>query len=324
MFYISFHGGSGNNAINNINVYSDDAVFMGNLLQTDENTPPLSELRSFRLVNDLLYVVNAYKHDSNVLMFKQTAPHSYAYSGIYTSPAAINGIDHPYDICFDDNGNGYVSSQDSNVVTGITPAQTAMPLAPFLGELYEEGTFLAGTFVASGVGNLPGLSIQPTIVPPLQGLTAFIDQENGKVTHSVRGLTWYDGYLYVCNQADYCVNVYNSTGQLWGTLNTGPLSSPTQLLNYNDTLYISSSHDKSVYTYDLALGVPGMDTTPTLFLDGIADSVSGMCFDQQSNFYIANRKQNRIERYDNTTKTMQVFLGGLADNPEFIQYVPND
>ena len=64
---------------------------------------------------------------------------------------------HPYDLTFDRQGNCYVSSQDTNVVTGLRAAGGALEVAAHRQELYPPpGTFLAGTRVASSQGLLPG------------------------------------------------------------------------------------------------------------------------------------------------------------------------
>ena len=122
MFYISFHGGD-SHAVNNIYVYHDDGTPHSSpeLLPTGGTNPALQELRGFGFNNndfDNLYVLNGYKKYNDVLLYALNEE-KYIFNRIFAAGADINSIFHPYDLSFDTDGNVYISSQDTNVVTQL-------------------------------------------------------------------------------------------------------------------------------------------------------------------------------------------------------------
>ncbi len=158
LWYISFAGGAG--GINNIRVYHDSGRTHAkpDLLPTGKGDPPLHELRGFAIAGGLLYVVNAHESLSQILVYALDAHGGYRFAGIFASVAEVPALVHPYDLAFDEQGNCYVSSQDTNVVTGLRAAGGALEVAAHLQQLYPPpGRFLAGTRVASSLGTLPGL-----------------------------------------------------------------------------------------------------------------------------------------------------------------------
>jgi hypothetical protein len=328
MWYISFHGGS--SGVNNILVYHNSGHQHSHpdLLPAGGSNPALQELRGFCIVDDSLYVVNAYKKYSQILVYEAGADGGYSFKEVFASKDTINSILHPYDLTFDPQGHCYVSSQDNNVVTGLKGSDSTLEIASYLLQQYPPpDKFLAGTIVASSVGALPGV---PTPAPPdisePQGLTVkFTGDKDKRVANSVRGVLFYNGYLYVADEPANAVKVYGSTGKLNGQIAGDNLSSPVQLLLAATTsvLYISSSGNDSVVSYDLSKGVPAGIVTPTTFIDGKVKAISGMAFDADGHFYAAERKAKQITKFppDGSGSGKQ-FITDLPDNPEFILYVP--
>ena len=329
MWYISFHGGSG--SINNILVYHDsgDEHSQPDLLPTGGSNPALQELRGFALVGNSLYVLNAYKKYSQILIYGSGGNGGYNFTEVFASKDRTNSILHPYDLTFDTQGNCYVSSQDTNVVTGLDEAGSPLAVAPYLQQQYPPPTeFLAGTIVASSVGALPGVrSPAPPNVSAPQGLeVSFTDSTDTEVANSVRGVLFYNGYLYVADEPANEVKVYDSnTGALYGQIAGDNLSAPVQLLLNEATgvLYIGSSGNDSVVSYDISEKAPSGIVTPTTFIDGEVKHVSGMGFDADGYFFAAERKAQKIKKFPpDGSGSGKDFITNLPDDPEFILYVP--
>ena len=122
-WYVSFHGGEENASLNNIHVYSTD----GNKLRKALNKKSLPEdvklreLRGFVFGPDQnLYVVNAYFEYSQVLKFNGTlnenGQHDFAEVFVKRHAEINPGIDHPFNVAFDSEGDLYVSSQNTNLI----------------------------------------------------------------------------------------------------------------------------------------------------------------------------------------------------------------
>jgi hypothetical protein len=341
MFYITFHKKE-----SNIWAYDDNGnLHTTTLLATPSCAPTLAELRGMTFgPNGYLYVANGYKQANQVLVYSGSSGSgssgAYSFIGVYANPAASPGVAHPFAIAFDSSGNGYVSSQDTNVVTAFakppagaacdsTPPPAAYPVASPLAvatylNTYQQslpaGTapFLPGTFVASVYGALNGVTPAPPNVPqpapaggmqyPLgQGLQ--IEPATGPASHSVRDVVVIGDLLYVADEPGNAVKIYRLTsgstqGELQGTIQDASLTGPVHLLVNNGSLYISSSN--SVLAYNLT------SSTPTTFLSGLS-SPAGMAFDSASNFYYADRTgqliyQSAYNSSTNTYATPTVFI----------------
>jgi len=339
MFYITFH-----QTESNIWAYGHK----GNLKTTRLLAAPasplkLDELRGITLgPHGYLYVVNGDKSCNQVLVYNGSgaSDNSYALVGIYADPTVSAGITHPFAVAFDGSGHGYISSQDTNVVTGLTapganpakppyPKATPLAVASFLKKYGT--TFYAGTLVASSYGPLPppGPASPPPNVPTPQGLG--IDPPQGPASHSVRDVAVIEDVLYVADEPGNAVKTYSLTsgatqGQLQGQITNSNVKGPVHLLVNNGTLYITSTG--CILAYNLASGAI------TTFLSGLK-SPTGMAFDSDGNFFFADRKDKAIYQsaYDSKKGTYgkpAIFIpaydkkhapDGLRDEPEFLLYV---
>ena len=331
MWYISFHGGSP--GLNNVHVYHDSGKPhpQSKLLPTGGANPELLELRGFEIVDKTLYVVNANREQSQILVYAANASGGYDFKRVLASKNTTNSIFHPYDIAFDAQGNCYVSSQDTNVVTGVRPTGTALPVSAYLLRKHPPpSTFLAGTIVASSLGALPDgpLPHPPDVATP-QGLdVGFTDRTKTRVLSSVRGVLCHSGCLYVSDEPANAVKVYAlSTGELQGQIAGTNLSAPVQLLLHPATgmLYVGSKGNDSVVRCDVSKGAPVGLVAPKTFIDGNVKHVSGMAFGPGGNFYAGERKTRKIKMFpaDGSGKG-EDFITGLSDDPEFILHVPKD
>jgi len=155
-WYISFHGGEEKASLNNIHVYSTEGKRLRKALNKKSlsNGITLRELRGFGFGPDKnLYVVNAYFEYSEVLKFKgalnKDGQHDFA--GVFVKHHAnLNpGIDHPFNVAFDSNGDLYVSSQNTNLVARYhgPNSETGRPGTPMP---LPEGLDLESDSVAAG------------------------------------------------------------------------------------------------------------------------------------------------------------------------------
>jgi len=333
MLFVTFHGGSSKDSINNIYAYttgsgpqktaSSSAVL--NMLYPGQ----LSELRGMVLVNDFLYVANGSKKTSNILCFQGSGT---SYDLVSTFVCGnLNSVNHPFSLVFDDADHCFVSNQDTNVVaifnvgsTGETT--TPGPVASYLTGLGLTGTFLDATFVASKTGTLQNVPPAPTLEKDQGGLDVTITGtgKDEKVQNSVRDVALANGILSVVDEPGGCVRMYDpSTGEYHGK-STGALKSPTHLLIQGATLYVTAGAE----IWSGAL--PTDPSNPTLALTSVFSTtlgdVAGLAFDQASpaNSYVANRTSNppQILICDSQLQNPEQFTI-CTDSPEFVLYVPD-
>lgn len=330
MFYISFHGGSGSSAYNNIHIYQDDgSVASPDKLLTAGSTQ-LSELRSFAFLPNGLFVVNGYKKYSQLLQYTLQGG-NWQFNAEWAGPS-INSIDHPFDFVFDTAGNCYLSSQDTGVVTILSAAGTAGNVpATLLQGGASASDYLLGTFVACEDNAIAEIKVNPRygIAQPL-GLGVLLDK--GKVSHSVRGLAYYNQSLFVADEAAGMVKVYAvSDGSLQAAI--AGLSSPVHLLIQGSRLYISTDDGVMQATIPSSISF----NTPMIALPYIdkammktanAKSLAGMCFGPNPSkpsdtaMFVADRKGKAVYYRGHKGTSIKPFITGLSDNPEFIRYMP--
>src|SRR5262249_29290889 len=153
---------------------------------------------------------------------------------VFASTRTVPALVHPYDVAVDVHGRLYVSSQDTNVVTGFEASGATLPIASHLATTYRApgAGFAAGTIVASSVGALRGAAHRAPDVPRPQGLGVTFDDVHGRlVANSVRGVLCHAGHLYVADEPENAVKVYVlATGALRAQIVGPNLRAPVQLL----------------------------------------------------------------------------------------------
>ena len=216
----------------------------------------------------------------------------------------VDSILHPYDLTFGSAGNCYVSSQDTNLVTGLQGPNNPLPVASWLQDNYPSPRYVPPRNHRRLVNRCTAgsaLTTPPPNVAMPPGLdVSFTDNTDTKVAHSVRGVLAYGDYLFVADEPANAVKIYDRvTGEYRGTISGGDLDAPVQLLLNagTDVLYISSSGNDSVVSVDLSAGVPSGSVSPTTFIDGQVKHISGMGFGKDGNFYAAERKAKKIKKF---------------------------
>ncbi len=340
MWYVSFHGHKpgGSDGVNNVYAYRDDGTLLheGVLPEPAGGEYTLAELRAIRFGPDgKLWVLSAYKHTCQLLRFSgnANAGGTLEFINVYASIDTAEAMVHPFDFTFDADGNCYVSSQDTNVVTRFQSAGspltgTVMPIAPYLEQQFPGNQLLPGTFVASSKGHLPGVPRARPDVPKHQG-GLDVSFKHHKVHHSVRGVRFLSDsgspssdHLFVADEPGDRVRVYDLDGKRSDSLKGA--SNPVHLYLAWGILCIGSTGSDQVL---MAFG-PSFDAFQEL-INNIS-TPSGMAFGPYEDgfyFYVADREGRTIQKYDVNGEppfgSSETFISDLPDDPEFLLYVPD-
>jgi hypothetical protein len=312
-WYISFHGGDEKISLNNIHVYSTKGTKLRKALNKKSLHPGvnLRELRGFMFGPDRdLYVVNAYFEYSEVLKFRgalnKDGQHDFL--GVFVKRHAdLNpGIDHPFNIAFDSNGDLYVSSQNKNLVAryhgpSSKTGQPGTPM-PLPQDLDLERNTPPGTFIPSAKLAANGLL----------DVRAAIFALNNE-------------FLYVADRAADCVRTYEArTGRYLRNLVSGSdrLDKPIHLLHSPDGryLFIGSGGNDSILRHDLIRNATSVFVASK---SGGLNGPAGMAFGDDGFLYVASRNTKEVLRYDSKDgrPSSNPFIENLADNPEFLMLV---
>ena len=246
-WYVSFHGGEEKASFNNIHVYSTDGKELRKALNK-KSLPEgikLRELRGFVFGPDQnLYVVNAYFEYSEVLKFKGTlnenGQHDFVDVFVKRHAEMNPGIDHPFNLAFDSEGDLYVSSQNTSIVARYhgPASKTGTPGTPMPfpdGLALQKGDLPPGTFVPSAKLVSNGLlDVRAVIFAP-------------------------NNNLYVADRAADCVRIYEGrTGRHLRNLvsRSDQLDKPIHLLLSPDGRYllVGSGGNDSILRHDLRQG----------------------------------------------------------------------
>jgi hypothetical protein len=311
MLFVTLHGGKPerNPHKNNVHAYDKHGNMITPSVLEHNDRVMLDELRGIYLVGRYLYVANANKTQNSVLCYEGSET-KYRFVSKFVSNEICKGILHPFDFTFDGAGHCYVSSQDTNVVTRLkvlADGKIGAP-APLAQALPAHGAFLPGTFVASSVDSLSGLT---TPVPPPAGLTY---TDDGQKKHSVRGVVWANDALYVADQPAGRVKVYDHTGRFLGQSNE--VESPVHLVVRDGSLYVSGGDD----VLEARLPKPAGDFTLSKIKGVKVKNGSGMAFTDSGHFYVASRTESVILKSESDFQPMK-FFRDLPDNPEFLLHV---
>ncbi|MBV9582481.1 MAG: hypothetical protein JO057_28185 [Chloroflexi bacterium] len=344
MFVVTFHGG-GSGGTQTLVSYPDQGGTTGTayLAQLTPKAP-----NGFRDVQFLprqaggnFYLVNSYKTASDIYQISPSAATATRFvTGSGGGNGAVCSVYHPFGLAFDGGLDVlYISNQDSNVVVRVygpnsatTPGQP-MPLNPALVAEFENGVFLPGTFVASHNPLMPSdCSATPTPVHSHQGGLQMLPPHapsNGTPTNSVRGVALLGSTLYVADEVASLIRQYDTTsGTYLGAVGGAgtSINSPLHLVAYGDLLYIgveaaTSNSDALVVSYN-----PSTRALSTVVTQSKSDlpikHPSGMTFDGQGNFYLADLDNAVVYRFDSNFKLQPgAFISNMLDQPEFILWV---
>lgn len=294
------------------------------------------EMRGMALdAQGLLYVANGAKSASAVYVFSQ--PDS---KGV-RSPVAVlvqsgttnPGIDHPYGLTMAPSitdlvtahGTLYVSNQDSNAVCayevqgGTTQLQaTPLAVASYLTTIGPASSFYPGEVVGSQTGESSG-GITPPDVPKPAGLsidfTPSAATKSTSAQHSVRGVLFVDGTLFVADEDNDSVNLYDATSGEFASQITG-LDEPVGLAFDPTSSLVYIAAKSTIYTCDTDGG--SLQTVAK----GL-DTVSGITVGPDGSVFFALRTQKELYVLDPTDPSKQIKIAeGFQDEPECLLTYP--
>ena len=311
MLYVTFHGYKPevDSRTNNVHAYDKDGNRLTTSVLNHKNGIVLSELRGVYLFGKYLYVVNANNTQNSVLCYEGSGL-KYRFVGKFITREGSPATVHPFDLAFDDAGFCYLSSQDTNVVTRLTltkHGKVGVP-ADIAPALPAHGKFSPGTFVASSVS----LDPPSTPVPPPAGLKY---SGRGQKKHSVRGVAWANGALYVADQPAGRIKVYDRQGKFLGQSNR--VETPVHLVTYKGSLYVSGGGG----LYAAKLPDPPGDFRFSAVRGVNVKNSGGMTFTDSGHLYLASRTRKRILKFDSEFKQIKDFQIHLHDDPEFLLHV---
>jgi NHL repeat len=324
VWWISYRGESGH-GVDNIGVFEDDGAprkIHPLLLDPSPNAYPLHIARGFALVDDDLYIANAWRKDSHIARYHRHGD-TFRFEEVLVKTEQVAAMVHPFDVELGDDGRIYVSCQDTNTVVALVPkSRKPASVAAHLRKNYPNGKFLPGTLVASSQGSLPEYGERtPLDVPAPLGLKVVLDKR-GKPRHSVRGIVVHRKHLFVADEAADAVKVFNvQSGELMARIAGRALKAPVHLLLHGETLYIGASGSGSILALDLT-STPKGDLEARVVIDGKLDAPSGFAVGPDGDLYVAERKKQQVKRFSSKGKKKGTFLDNLPDMPEFLIYVP--
>ena len=312
-WYLTFHGGEGRNAWNNIHAFDLDGRHLGKRLSRRglPRDVHLRELRGFAFGPDGdLYVANAYRKASQVLRFGGgvDARGRHRFKGVFSALRESNpGLDHPFQVMFGPQADLFVPCQDTNVVgryfgptSSAGEAGTPMPYPECLVNHTAEldTTPPPGTFVPSHHHASEGLA-------------------------AVRGICFgSDDRLYVADRDNDCIRSYDGTSGAWQRdYRHAHLSKPVHLQGAGPgRLLVGSRNDNAIFELDTASG-----QFRTLIPAGAGglSGPAGMAIGPDGKLYVCSRKSKQVLRYelDSGRPDPKPFLDKLPDRPEFIGLV---
>ncbi|HEX3462624.1 MAG TPA: hypothetical protein VHS78_01055 [Candidatus Elarobacter sp.] len=347
--YVSFSGETGSK-IENVGALAHDGTYLGLVL----NGGTVRELRGLALdERGRLYVANAYKKSSSVEVYSATVGEDgYGREHLTTliTPATSKALLHPYELAFDGD-NLFVSSQDTNVVSGYAvsgkkkPTAENLPVAAYLRKLNPKGDYYGATFVASAEPVPIGKKTPPAVDPKDGGLsltgfdpaTAATDDTppeapdeaqpaEKQARHSVRGIAFAGKRLYVCDQAANRVGIYgHRNGTFHGWIGENELAAPVGLaVSPSDgRIFIGSPKNDSIYAYDPSSGALDLVASSASEKHGGAlKDLSGLAFTPDGTLLFGSRSNQQIYALDVSDGAVAEFGAQLGDAPECLLVVP--
>jgi hypothetical protein len=312
VWYVTFHGGEGAHAWNNIHRFDSDGEPLGKGLAAHSlpDGVKLRELRGFVFGPDGdLYIANAYKDASQVLRFEGAPDRDgvHLFREVFVAQHKTNpGLAHPFDVTFGPDGHLFVPSQDTNVVGRYFgpqategPPGTPMPHPAALRE-HAAADLLPGTFVPSH------------------------KHANHGVRAVRRAIFGPDGDLYVADRDSDSVKRYDAdSGALRREYTHDHLAAPVHLVfRPGDGALLIGSRDRDQV---FALDTTGGDLTPLIKPGaGGLKAPSGMTFGPDGMLYVCSREGRQVLRFDAATgePDTKPFIDDLGDFPEFIALGP--
>lgn len=320
---VTFSGESdkgGNHPINSLS-----GVTASGQLLTDLATggPELAEPRGMSFDGaGRLYLANAKKDRSQIVRYVPAqSPGHYQGGTVFADPSTTAGISHPYATAFARNGDLLISSQDTFLVSRVTPAGTTAPTSPALGSAAYTGfDFFPGTWA-------PAAERTKVANPPQQVPTS------AGGLKAPRSVAVFDNRMFVADSDDASVKSYDlTTGEFLGAALANADGRPTGLvlgrrpgIPTSTVLYVGLQDSNRIVAVDIARC--SANCASTVFAkDGTGGiplkAPSGLAVVQDKGgtaLLAASRKGFAINRYSldsDGPSSASVLIADLPDTPE--------
>ncbi len=352
ILYVTFSGESGKKGvtkpINNVYGVATDGSYQAteDLLDVDASGASLDELRGMAFSPDgsQLFVANSNKKHNQILVFGPlvNSPGGTKYLSTFAGPAtpSATGLLHPYQPALDDDGNLYVSSQDTFVVTSFASSGGAAPIGSvratpsWWAENYASSDLYPGTW-APADANSAADTPPPTPVP-IKSTDGGLKGPRGIVVSSAMNR------LYVADNLDNSVKSYELTsGEFLGEPVDFDTGQPVGLAfdELDGRLFVTAEESNDVHVVDVGSPespcdsqCPASKIIDSTEGDAVLDAPSGIVVmpDPASNtatIYVASRLGLRINKYvyDFTAgalTTSETFADKFTDTPEQLIAAP--
>jgi sugar lactone lactonase YvrE len=94
------------------------------------------------------------------------------------------------------------------------------------------------------------------------------------------------------------------------------------LIVHEETLYIGAAGTGSILAFDIPRTAPSGKYKARVVIDEKLDAPSGFAIGPDGNFYVGERKKQRVRKFSPAGKKLGTFIDELPDMPEFLVHVP--
>ena len=122
-------------------------------------------------------------------------------------------------------------------------------------------------------------------------------------------------HLYVADEAGDSVKVFNvRSGELMARITGRWLQAPVHLILHGESLYIGASGTGSILALDLSSTPPAGEVEARVVIDRALDAPSGFAIGPDGDFYVAERKKQRVRRFSSKGKKKGTFMRLLRNS----------
>jgi DNA-binding beta-propeller fold protein YncE len=350
ILYVTFSGESGKpgvtEPINNVYGIAADGSYQNTKDLLDASGVALDELRGMALSPDgtRLFIANANKRHNQILVFGPLidSPGATTYVSTFASPetADATGLLHPYQPALDDEGNLYVSSQDTFVVTSFASSGSDAPTGSVRAtpswwtENYADSNLYPGTWAPADEAS--EAATPPPTPAPIKSSVGGLKGPRGIAVSSLMNR------LYVADSPDKSVKSYElTTGKYLGKVVEFETGEPVGLAfdEPDGRLFVTAEKSDDVHVVDVGSpaspcdsGCPEAKIIDSSEGDAVLDAPSGIVVvsdfsSDTATIYVASRLGLRINKYayDFTAGALtasETFAKDFTDTPEQLIAAP--
>ena len=349
MLLITFHGGK--DGVNNVYGFSTSDGRLETkaaLSVSHHDEVKLDELRGMAIFGGNLFVVNGSKSHSSLLVFQGPPKSGPSFEFLNTVTGPGQSIMHPFGVAFEASSlptHCYVSNQDSNVVARVklesgkhgevVGTLGSGCVSDYLNKLWPApARFLDGTFVASQIGALADVAVvAPDVSETNGGLKVTGTGSPLRPANSVRDVAVANGLLFVCDEMDCQINMYEVHHGVY--LGSGALSGnqPTHLAIDGKGLWASAGETLWWTALPVSSSAPSLPFLQIAIVVPAKHKIGGISFDDANHVYVVTQDgtgtkgQGTIQKFSVTAGTPPTLSGGSTfatitdDTPEFCLFV---